>query len=331
MSSNEQESKGRNMVQFLAKRMIGLIFVLIGVTFITFIMGYFAPGDPIRAMLGLHPNPVEYVRLKHLYGLDLPWYQQYFNFLKNLATFNLGYSYEFKNRAIWDILKDGVPISLELGFFALILELLVGIPLGIISALRANTWIDTTNQTIMLLLYAIPVFVVGVLVQVFIVWIDQNTGISWPVAGWGTPWHYSWSDIQFKIAPILVYAAVGLAYFARLTRTSMLEVLRQDYVRTARAKGMRERVVISRHALRNAMIPLVTVVGLTIGFLVTGAFFIEYIFNIPGIAYITLTSISFRDYPVIQATTVLLAVAVVLGNLLSDLLYSVFDPRIKAQ
>lgn len=319
------------MVQFLVKRIIGLIFVVLGVTFITFIMGYFAPGDPIRVMLGLHPDPVEYVRLKHLYGLDLPWYQQYFNFLKNLATFNLGYSYEFKSRAVWDILKDGVPISVELGFWALMLQLIVGVPLGILSALKANSWIDTTNMAVMLTIYAIPVFVMGVLAQVIIVWIDQNTGAAWPVAGWGTPWRYGWSDIQFKLIPIFVYAGVGLAYFARLARTSMLEVLRQDYVRTARAKGMRERTVIYHHALRNAMIPLVTVVGLLIGFLVTGAFFVEFIFNIPGIAYITLTSISFRDYPVIQATTVMLAIAVVLGNLLSDILYSVFDPRIKVQ
>ena len=319
------------MIQFLVKRIIGLIFVVIAVTFITFIMGYLAPGDPIRVMLGLHPDPLEYMRLKHIYGLDFPWYQQYFNYLKNLVTFNFGYSYQFKSRAVWDILREGVPISVELGFWALTLQLLVGIPLGILSALKANSWIDTTNMAIMLTLYAIPVFVMAVLAQLIIVWLDQHTGAAWPVSGWGNSWQYAWSDIQYKLAPILVYAAVGLAYFARLTRTSMLEVLRQDYVRTARAKGMRARTVIYRHAFRNAMIPLVTVVGLLIGFLVTGAFFIELIFNIPGIAYITLTSIGDRDYPVIQATTIILAVAVVLGNLLSDLLYTVFDPRIKVQ
>src|SRR5205823_12426129 len=126
-----------------------------------------------------------------------------------------------------------------------------------------------------------------------------KTGAGWPVSGWGNPWQYTWSDIQYKIVPILVYAAVGLAYFARLARTSMLEVLRQDYVRTARAKGMRERSVVYRHAFRNAMIPLVTVFGLSIGLLVTGAFFIEQIFNIPGIGQQTITSINNRDYPVI--------------------------------
>jgi ABC-type dipeptide/oligopeptide/nickel transport system permease component len=128
-----------------------------------------------------------------------------------------------------------------------------------------------------------------------------------------------------------VFSLGGVAYYARLTRTTMLEVLRQDYVRTARAKGLRERVVVYRHALRNAMIPLITVIGIAIGFLVTGAFFIENIFNIPGIANITVTSVFNRDYPVIQATTVLLAVAVVLANLLSDILYTIVDPRIKVE
>jgi ABC-type dipeptide/oligopeptide/nickel transport system permease component len=317
------------MLQFLIKRFIGLIFVVIGVTFITFIMGYKAPGDPIALMLGIHYSPLEYNTLKHLYGLDLPGSQQYFNYLKNLFTFNFGLSYEVKDRAVVDILRDGVPISLELGLWALFLQVIIGVPLGIFSALKANTWIDTTNQGIVLFLYAIPSFVLAVFAQVIIVALDQNTGLNWPVSNWGTPWQYSWTDVQFKIVPILVYAAVGIAYFARLSRTTMLEVLRQDYVRTARAKGMRERVVIYRHALRNAMIPLVTVIGISVGFLVTGAFFIEQIFNIPGIAYITIASITLRDYPVIQATTVILAVAVVLANLVSDILYTVVDPRSK--
>ncbi len=319
------------MVQFLVKRFVGLLFVVLGVTFITFIMGYKAPGDPIYGMLGLHFTPQEYHALKHAYGLDLPWYQQYFTYLRNLFTLNFGLSYEYKNRAVSDILASGVPVSLELGLWALLLQLIIGIPLGVISALRANTWVDTTSMGAMLAIYAIPVFVMATFAQVIIVQLDQSTGINWPAANWGTPWAYSWSDIQYKLAPILVYAAAGTAYFARLARTTMLEVLRQDYVRTARAKGLREFVVIYRHALRNALIPLVTVLGVSIGFLVTGAFFIEDIFNIPGIANITLSSISYRDYPVIQATTVVLAVAVVLGNLLSDLLYTVVDPRIKVE
>ena len=319
------------MVQFLVKRFIGLIFVIIGVTFITFVMGLNAPGDPIQGLLGNHYSHAIYVSLRHSYGLDLPWYQQYWNFLSNLARFNLGQSFHQQNYPVWNILRDGVPVSAELGLFALILQILIGVPVGIISALKANTWIDTVNMGIMLIMFALPSFVLAIFAQLIIVWLDTSTGGTWPVAGWGTAWHFGWSDIQFMIAPVLVYAAVGTALFARLARTSMLEVLRQDYVRTARAKGLRERIVVYRHAFRNAMIPLVTVFGLSIGLLVTGAFFIETIFNIPGIGNVTITYIGYRDYPVIQATVVLLAVAVVCGNLISDLLYSVVDPRIKAE
>ncbi len=317
------------MVQFLIKRFIGLIFVVIGVTFITFILGYFAPGDPIRGMLGNHFIESVYLNLKHSYGLDLPWYQQYWNFLTNLARFNFGLSFVTQNRPVWDILKDGVPVSAELGFWALIIQILVGVPVGIISALKANTWIDTVNIGIILVLYALPSFVVAVFAQLVIVWFDTGTGNTWPVSGWGNAWQYTLSDLQAKIVPILVLAATGAALFARLARNSMLEVLRQDYVRTARAKGMRERTVIYRHAFRNALIPLITIFGLSIGFIVTGAFFIEQIFNIPGIAQVSITSIEALDYPVMQATVILLALAVVIGNLISDILYSVADPRIK--
>lgn len=319
------------MVQFLVKRFIGLVFVVVGVTFITFILGYYAPGDPIREMLGNHFIPSVYIQLKHAYGLDQPLLVQYWNYLTHLARFDFGLSFHQQNYPVWSILSNGVPVSTELAFWALLLQILIGVPVGIFSALKANTWIDTLNMGMMLVLYALPSFVLAIFAQVLIVWLDQQTGGTWPVANWGNPWQYTWGDIQFKLAPILVFAAIGTALYARLARTSMLEVLRQDYVRTARAKGMRERIVVYRHAFRNAMIPLITVFGLSLGLLVTGAFFIENIFNIPGIGQITITSITDRDYPVIQATTVLLAVAVVVGNLISDLLYSVVDPRIKAE
>lgn len=319
------------MVQFFIKRLIGLIFVVLSVTFITFILGYYAPGDPIRAMLGLHFNPVLYAELKHQYGLDLPWYQQYFNFLIGLTRLDFGLSFHYQGRPVWDILKDGVPASAELATWGLLLTALLGVPLGIVSALKANTWLDTTSMGAALLLYAIPVFVLAVVAQVIIVQLDKVTGLNWPVSNWGIPWHYTWGDIQFKLVPILVFAALSFAGIARLARTSMMEVLNQDYVRTARAKGLREKAVIYRHAFRNAMIPLVTFLGLALGALVTGVFFIENIFNIPGIGATAITAITDRDYPVIQATTILGAIAVVVGNLISDILYTVVDPRIKTQ
>jgi ABC-type dipeptide/oligopeptide/nickel transport system permease component len=317
------------MVQFLIKRLIGLAFVIICVTFITFILGYLAPGDPIRQQMGDHFDFHTWQQLRHIYGLDLPWYRQYYNFLTHLVKLDFGLSFKYQNRAVWDILKDGVPISTELGVWGLLIELLIGIPVGIYSALKANTWIDTTSMGVSLIIYALPPFVIAIIAQVAIVALDKASGGSWPASSWGVPWQYDWTDLQPKIVPILVYAAAGFAYFSRITRTTMLEVLRQDYVRTARAKGLRERVVIYRHALRNALIPLVTLVGLALAFLVGGNFFIEAIFNIPGIGQLSLQSIYDHDYPVIQATVVLLAIGVVLGNLLSDILYTIVDPRIK--
>lgn len=319
------------MIRFVMKRVIGLVFVVLGVTFITFAMGYFAPGDPISTMMGDKFNYDTWVRLRHVYGLDLPFYMQYFRFLANLLHFDLGLSYFFINRPVWDVLKEGMPISLELVAWGFAIQLLLGIPLGIFAALRANTWIDTTSMAFTLIVNAVPRFVLAVFMQLLILKMNDLLGIQWPVTQWGTPWSYSWDNLQFKIIPIITFGATGFALYARLARTSVLEVLGQDYVRTARAKGLLQSAVVYRHVLRNALIPLVTVFGVALGVLVVGSFFIESIFNIPGIARITVTSIAQRDYPVIQATTILIAVCVVVGNLISDLLYTVVDPRIRVQ
>jgi ABC-type dipeptide/oligopeptide/nickel transport system permease component len=306
------------------------LFIVLGVTFITFILGYLAPGDPIRDMLGQRFNLHTWQVLRHAYGLDRPWYEQYLQFLGSLARFDLGTSFRPQQRAVWDILKDGVPISVELAFWGSLVTLLMGIPVGIWSALRANTWFDTLNMSLALVLFALPSFILAVFVQILIVRVN-NVGIEWPVTGWGTPWQYDWTDLQHKIVPVLTYAAAGYGYFARLTRTTLLEVLRQDYIRTARAKGLSERVVLYRHAFRNAMIPLITVIGLLLGLLVVGSLFIEVIFNIQGIANITVNAVFSRNYPVIQATAILVAIGVVLGNLLSDILYRLVDPRIRVE
>jgi peptide/nickel transport system permease protein/oligopeptide transport system permease protein len=319
------------MVGFFIKRFIGLIFVLLGVTFITFILGYYAPGDPIRNLLGNHFEIHTYLRLRHEYGLDLPWYQQYFNYVVQLLRFNFGDSYYFQETPVLDILKPGIPVSAELGLWGLVLTFLIGVPIGILAALKANTWIDTSSMSISLILYSLPSFILAVFFQVIVVFLDSATNSHWPVAGWGNAWQYTPSDLAFKIGPIFVYAAVGFAFIARLTRTTMLEVLRQDYVRTARAKGLKEQVVNYRHAFRNALIPLVTVFGTSLATLVGGVFFIEVIFNIPGIGQIGLNAINDRDYTVIQATGVIFAIAVVIGNLVADLLYSAVDPRIKVE
>ncbi|GAC1654709.1 MAG: oligopeptide ABC transporter permease OppB [Ktedonobacteraceae bacterium] len=272
-----------------------------------------------------------YLRLRHIYGLDLPWYQQYFNYMTQLLRFNFGDSYYYQETAVIDILKPGIPVSAELGLWGLVLTFVIGVPVGILAALRANSWIDTSSMSASLILYSLPSFILAIFFQVIIVWLDKLTQSHWPVAGWGNAWQYTPSDIVYKIGPIFVFAAVGFAFIARLTRTTMLEVLRQDYVRTARAKGLKEQAVIYRHAFRNALIPLVTVFGTSLATLVGGVFFIEVIFNIPGIGQIAINAINDRDYTVIQATGVIFAIAVVIGNLVADLLYSVVDPRIKVE
>lgn len=324
-----QGDEGQDMLQFLVKRLIGLVFVILGVTFITFIMGYFGPSDPIRISMGTHFDPHTWMRLRHQYGLDLPWYQQYYNFITRFAHGDLGVSYKPLGRHVADIIHDALPYSLELALWGTLITVLLGIPTGILSAVKANSWIDTSNMAVALIFYALPPFIIAVFAQFLVSWLNSHLGTSWPISTWGTPWSYAPGDLQFKIVPILVYGAAGYAYFARLTRTTMLEVLRQDYVRTARAKGLLERAVIYRHALRNALIPLITVIGLFIGLLVAGAFFVEYVFTIPGVGQTSVNAISNYDYPTIQATVVLVAIGVVVGNLISDILYTVVDPRIK--
>lgn len=313
------------MLQFLVKRFIGLIFVLFGVSFITFIMGYWAPGDPITVLLGLHNTPSAHAALAHSYGLDLPWYQQYFNFVTHALRGDFGFSFVNIGQSVTDILAPSLLVSTELGLMAFALTLLVGIPVGIFAALKRNTWLDTSSMGTMLFLYAVPSFVIIPLYQLLMVFFVERFNLDnspLPTAGWdGGP--------EYKLMPVIILAAAGMGYFARLTRTVMLEVLSQDYVRTARSKGLRERVVIYVHALRNAMLPLLTVIGPSLAYIVNGAFVVETLMQVPGIGFISISSISTRDWPVVQATVLLLALAVVVMNLLTDIAYSIVDPRIR--
>lgn len=311
------------MYRFILIRIIGLVFVLFGVTFITFIMGYFAPGDPIRLMLGQHFRPAAYAELKHQFGLDLPWWQQYYNFLVNILHGTLGQSFEYPDSTAWQVLQFGMVTSIDLGLEVFVTTLLVGIPTGIIAALRSNTRTDTIVTTSMLTLYAIPDVALIVGFQTLMVWLFQHNLPYLPVA--------NWDNWQEHIGPVLITATTGAGYFTRLTKTSVLEVMGQDFIRTARSKGLREHIVIVRHVLRYAALPILTFIGPTLGFLVTGLFITEYFFNIPGLAYVTLTAISQRDYPVIQASVIVTAISVVVFNALTDVAYVVFDPRIRLQ
>jgi ABC-type dipeptide/oligopeptide/nickel transport system permease component len=308
----------------IGRRLLSLVFVIFSITFLTFIVGYLAPGDPILVLMGPRRDPQLYASLRHQYGLDLPWYQQYFNYVGGLLHGDLGMSYRFQERSVNDILANGIGVSIALGAMALALSVLIGIPIGIIAALRQNGWADRSSMILMLALFSIPTFVMIPILRAFNYFALYRNGLpSLPPAGWGTPAHL--------VMPVIVLAAVTMGYLARLTRSSMLETLRQDYIRTAQAKGLRPSRVVGVHALRNALLPLVTVIGPSLAFLVTGSFVVESLFAIPGVGYLGVQAIAQRDYPVIMGTTVILAVTVVLMNLITDILYTVLDPRIKAE
>jgi ABC-type dipeptide/oligopeptide/nickel transport system permease component len=308
------------MGRFLVRRLGSALFVLFSLTLLTFIIARLAPGNPIQEMMGNRRDPVRYQELVHQYGLDKPVPQQYLEYVGGLLHGDLGMSYKFPGRPVAAILATGLPVSLKLGLGALLLSTLVGVPVGVLAALRRNSWIDRGLMTLMLGLFSIPSFVLIAL----LVWLNVTLyKAGWPalpVAGIERP--SGW------ILPVIVLAAASMGYIARLTRSSLLEVLGQDYIRTARSKGLAPAAITVRHALRNALLPLLTVLGPSVAFLVTGAFVVEKLFNLPGVAYITIQSIGQRDYPVIQATTILLGMAVLIMNLITDLLYGVVDPRI---
>ncbi len=307
--------------RFLIQRLAGLIFVLLGITFVTFILGYVSPGSPVQQLCGSKCTLDLIRRLEAKYGLDLPWYTQYGHYLNNLLHFNLGLSYSPTGQGVWDILSRGVPISAQIGLLAVFLQVFIGIPFGVIAATRAGTRFDTSAMSVALIFYALPTFIVIPFYQLFDTLLALNGIHLLPVSGWGT-----WQNV---VAPVALLAFVGFGFYARLTRTTMLDTLGQDYVRTARAKGLRERVVIFRHAFRNALVPLVTAIGPALAFIVGGAFFTETLFNIPGIGFIAVASIQTKDMPVVQGTVILVAVAVAVMNLVVDVVYGILDPRIK--
>lgn len=311
------------MRQTIFRRLFSLLFVLFSVTFLTFIVSYLAPGDPVLNMMGGRQDPVRYAFLKHLYGLDQPWTMQYFSFLGKIFRGDLGFSFKYPERPVWELIANGVPVSLQLGGLALIISIIFGVIAGVLSALWQNSWKDNTIMSIMLALYSVPSFVIIPVLWVIDLGLYKAGLPSLPVAGWGKPEHV--------ILPVFVLAAANIGFIARLMRNSMLQVMREDFIRTARAKGLPWNMVISKHVMRNALLPLLTVMGPTTAFLVTGAFVVENLFAIPGVGYLAVQSIGQRDYPVIQATTLLLAFAVVIMNLVTDLAYTIADPRVRAE
>lgn len=308
--------------RFLITRLAGLVFVILGVTFVTFILGFISPGTPADNYCGAKCTAHQIALINAQFGLDKPWYVQYATLLNNLIHFNLGPSWAVRGATVWGVISRGLPISVQIGIMALVLQVAIGIPIGIAAAVRAGSRTDTALMGVALVTYSVPTFIVIPLFDLLMIYALSNHGLpSLPVSGWGQPIDY--------VAPVVILMLVGMGFYARLTRTTLLEVLNQDYIRTARAKGLRERVVIYRHALRNALVPLVTAIGPGLAFVVGGAFFTETLLAIPGIGYWAVSSIGSKDMPVVQMTVLLVAIAVTVMNVIVDLVYGLIDPRIK--
>jgi peptide/nickel transport system permease protein len=307
------------MFKYIIRRILMMIPVLLGVTFIIFTLMYITPGDPARIILGDTATQASVSAMRHQMGLDQPFLVQYGNYIKNLVLhFNIGTSYVTKQPVMTEIMS-AAPSTLKLALSSMIVAVLIGIPVGVISAVKQYSIFDTVTMIFALIGISMPVFWLGLLLIILFA-----VKLQWlPAAGY--------SGFKYMILPAIALGAQSVSVFARMTRSSMLEVIRQDYIRTVRAKGQKEIVVILGHALRNALIPIITILGLQFGGLLGGAVLTESIFSIPGIGRLMVDSINMRDYPVVQGGVIFIAIGFSIVNLLVDLMYAYVDPRIKSQ
>lgn len=302
--------------------------VFLGVTLILFLMTTVL-GDPIRMKFGERAvDPVVYEQLRAEHGFDKPWYVQYVRYLGDLFQGDLGVSIR-NGRAVTEILKDTYPFTMRLAFAAILIEIMMGIGAGIVSAVKRNSIWDVMVTLSTSILVALPVFWLGLLLQIFfgIMLKDWTNGAFYlPISGASSA-QFGW--FPHLILPAITLASVSTAYAARIMRSQLLEVTSQDYIRTARAKGLSSRGVLWGHAIKNAMIPVVTFIGLDLGAMLAGAILTETVFNWPGVGYTIFKSIQGKDYPVVFGGTVVILIAVMIVNLLVDISYAFLDPRIR--
>ena len=303
------------MTKFVLRRLIWTIPVLLLVILMTFLMMRQIKGNPFRKSERAIPAQIQ-ANLNAKFGLDEPWYVQYVNYVKGVFTGDLGPSMVLRGQSVNDIIAEHFPKSLELGGLAFLFAVILGIPLGVIAALKANSAPDYLAMFFSNVGFAVPSFLVATLLIYFFA---LEWDLCFPTSGWNT-----W---QSKVLPVIALGLAPMAYFARLVRGTMLETLQQDYIRTAKAKGLRWRRVVGVHTLRNSLIPVVTAAGPLLGYLITGSFVIEQIFAIPGIGRYYVTAVTARDYSVVMGLTVLLSVIVIMANLIVDVLYGFLDPR----
>lgn len=304
------------MTRYIIRRLLYTIPVMLVVSLIVFGILHIAPGDPATMLAGEDARPEDVAAIREKYGLDQPLHVQYGVWLNNVLHGDLGRSIVTRRPVLSEALAR-LPSTVELAFAALFLAVVAGMIVGVISATRQYSLLDHATMILALLGISAPVFWLG-LVLIFFFAVE----LRWfPTGGSGT--------IQQLVLPAVTLGAASTAIIARMTRSSMLEVIRQDYIRTARAKGLWEQTVMLRHALKNALIPVVTVIGLQFGYLLAGAVITETVFSRPGLGRLLVASITSRDFPVVQGTLMLLSVSFVLINLLVDILYGYLDPRIR--
>jgi peptide/nickel transport system permease protein len=304
------------MGRYILMRLLGMIPVLLVLSMLTFGLMHDVPGGPWKE--GQRPlSESQLAALKARYGLDKPVWQQYLIWLGGVVRLDFGMSFKHPDESVIGLIGRTWPTTMHLGGMALIVAFSVGLPLGIVSALKQNTWIDYVATLMSIVGFVTPHFVWGILfILIF------SLALKWlPTGGWDEPKNW--------IMPVVAYSLAPIATIARYTRASIIEVLRADYIRTARAKGLNERAVVSRHVMRNALIPMVTVFGPLVPDLITGSIFIEAIFRVPGLGKFWVTSTFDRDYPMIIGLTMLWAVLIAITYLITDVLYVFIDPRVK--
>ncbi|MDO5062038.1 MAG: ABC transporter permease [Peptostreptococcaceae bacterium] len=307
------------MHKYILRRVMLLIPVIIGVTFIIFTMMYLTPGDPAKIMLGESAKAEDVARLRAELGLDKPYLVQFGNYVKK-AVFqqDIGRSYITKRPVTQEVMTR-FPVTLKLAAFSILIAVAIGIPVGIVSATKQYSLFDNISMVVALLGVSMPNFWQGLLLILLF-----SVTLGWlPASGF--------SSFKHMILPAVTIGTSTAAVITRMTRSSMLEVIRQDYIRTARAKGQIESKVVNRHALKNALIPIITVVGLQFGYLLGGAVLTESIFAVPGVGRLMVDSIKQRDFPVVQGAVLFIAITFSLVNLLVDIMYAYVDPRIRSQ
>jgi len=311
-----------------------MIPVLLGITIISFAVMKMAPGDPTSLLTDLNPNMNEEAinRIRAHYGLDKPWYVQYGKWLKNMLMLDFGRSFAADNRPVIDKIVERIPITLLINILSLTLILSIAIPIGVLSAVKKDSLFDRATTVFVFLGFAIPSFWLALLLMILF-----GVKLEWlPISGIRSLNYAHLTSLErvsdvlsHLIMPVFVSAFGGLAGMSRYMRSNMLEVIRQDYITTARAKGLDERTVIFKHAMRNALLPVITILGLSVPGLIGGSVIFETIFAIPGMGQLFYQSVMMRDYPTIMGVLVIGAVLTLVGNLMADVMYSVADPRIR--